>query len=118
MDIGALVGRSILIVEDEPLIAFDLRGLFEAAGANVVIARDARRATEMVEADGLSAAILDYRLGGSDSSGLCTRLHERQIPFVIYTGYPDVPAQGAWSVIIRKPSGGAVLVDTITHLLS
>ena len=33
-----LVGRSILVVEDEAMIAFGLKDLFEAEGANVHIA--------------------------------------------------------------------------------
>ena len=33
-----LVGRSVLVVEDEPLIALGLKELFEAEGANVYVA--------------------------------------------------------------------------------
>ena len=44
-----LVGRSILIVEDEPLIALDIRRSFEAAGARVVVMRTLQTALAAVE---------------------------------------------------------------------
>jgi len=77
-----LVGRSILIVEDEPLIALDIRRSFEAAGARVVVMRTLQTALAAVEDPDLSAAILDHALGKDDSSQLCERLKERDIPFV------------------------------------
>ena len=70
-----------------------------------------------MEADGLSGAILDYRLGDGDAAELCARLHQRGVPFVIYTGYDDVPAP-CEGVIVHKSTGDAVLVDTMKRLLS
>jgi CheY-like chemotaxis protein len=56
-----LVGRSILIVEDEPLIALDIQREFEAAGARVVLKRSLQSALVAVEEDAPSAAILIMR---------------------------------------------------------
>jgi hypothetical protein len=46
----------------------------------------------LVENDGLSAAILDYYLGHENSSPLCTRLKERQVPYMIYSGINTIEA--------------------------
>jgi CheY-like chemotaxis protein len=60
---GNLAGHSILIVEDEILIALDLRFSFEKAGASVVTVHSLPDAIRHVEQDGLSGAVLDHGLG-------------------------------------------------------
>ena len=71
-----LTGRSILIVEDEPLIALDIVRAFESAGARVLSTATLRQALVFVESNGLSAAVLDHGLSDGDSSKLCERLKE------------------------------------------
>ena len=53
---------------------------FERAGARVVTTRSLREALQLVESDSLAAAVLDHALGDGDSSQLCARLKERDIP--------------------------------------
>jgi DNA-binding NarL/FixJ family response regulator len=65
---GELSGRTILVVEDEPLIALDLKTALEDAGAKVIQAADAASALPLAERRDLSAAIVDFWLG-SDSGG-------------------------------------------------
>ena len=50
---------TILIVEDEALIALDVSQTFEAAGARVATAQCLAVALQLVEAPGLMLAILD-----------------------------------------------------------
>src|SRR5437899_2733138 len=85
----SLAGRLILICEDEPLIAIDIANAFTDVGARVVSARSLKSALIAAEDPDLSAAILDHALGDGDSSQLCERLKERNIPFVFHTGYSD-----------------------------
>jgi DNA-binding response OmpR family regulator len=66
-----LGGCSILVVEDEPLIAMDVVQGLEAAGAAVSVARTLKDALDKVEALELSAAGLDHRLRDGDSSQIC-----------------------------------------------
>ena len=112
-----LVGRLILIVEDEPLIALDIRRSFEAAGARVVVMRTLQTALAAVEDPDLSAAILDHMLGKDDSSQLCERLKERDIPFVIHSGYSNLEGACSDGVEIDKPTPPQLLVTTIAGLL-
>ena len=113
----SLVGRLILIVEDEPLIALDIRRSFEAAGARVVVMRTLQTVLAAVEDPDLSAAILDHMLGKDDSSRLCERLKERDIPFVIHSGYRNLEGACSDGVEIDKPTPPQLLVTTIAGLL-
>jgi CheY-like chemotaxis protein len=62
MESCTLSGRSILIAEDEPLIALDIAEAFKDAGAAMVIASTLHHALMLVEHDDLSAAVLDHSL--------------------------------------------------------
>ena len=88
----SLEGRSILIVEDEPLIVMDITQEFEATGAALTTTNTLHHAMILVEHDGLSGAILDHALGDGNSSLLCARLKERGIPYLIYSGFPRLKA--------------------------
>jgi len=54
-----LIGRTILVVEDKPLIALDIVTAFEKSGAVVVTARSLAQAKGLVEQD-FSAAVVDF----------------------------------------------------------
>jgi CheY-like chemotaxis protein len=101
---GPLAGRLILIVEDEPLIALNMTLAFEDEGAWVTRARTLKEALVGVEGLALSVAILDHALSDGDSSRVCERIKERNIPFVTYSGYdhPRGPCLGG--VHIKKPA--------------
>jgi CheY-like chemotaxis protein len=110
---GSLTGRSILVVEDEPIIAMAISQALEESGAEVTTTNTLRHALLLAEHDGLSAAILDHSLGDGSSSLLYARLKERGIPFLIYSGFervegacPGVPAYHQTSVPPGAPCGG------------
>src|SRR5436190_6770640 len=73
----ALGGRSILIVEDEPLIALELHDALRRAGASIVAATTATEALDLIGYAEVSAAVLDIKLGNSDCSALCDALAKR-----------------------------------------
>ena len=64
----------------------------------------------------LSVAILDHGLGDGDSSKVCERMKERNIPFVTYSGY-DLDEEGRGGVHGKKPASMSVLVATGKDLL-
>jgi DNA-binding response OmpR family regulator len=111
-------GRSILIVDDEPLIALELANAFEQAGAQVTMTHTLHQALNLAAADGLSAAILDHKLHDGDTSQLCELLKERGIPFVTYSGYPNAEGQTCEAPHISKPADPSVLVTVVTELLA
>jgi DNA-binding response OmpR family regulator len=112
-----LAGRSILIVEDEPLITLDLQSAFERAGAQVTTTSTLWKAVSLVEEHGLSAAVLDHALGDGDSSHLCERLQKRGIPFVIYSGFNETDGACRLAPHVSKPASPEVLVTTVAGLL-
>jgi DNA-binding response OmpR family regulator len=62
MEHPALRGRSILVVENEFLIAMDIVQALEKAGANATMTTTVRHALILIEHDGLSGAIMDHGL--------------------------------------------------------
>jgi DNA-binding response OmpR family regulator len=113
----SLAGRSILIVEDEPLIALDIETAFVRAGARVITTNRLAKAVDLVEQDGLSAAVLDHALGDGNSSHLCERLQKRGIPFVIYSGFAEREGACHHAPHVSKPASPEVLVTTVVGLL-
>jgi DNA-binding response OmpR family regulator len=111
----ALRGSSILVVEDELLIAMDIAAALEKAGAHATITTTVRHALILIEHDGLSGAILDRALADSDSTALCARLKERGIPYISYSGYAAV--SGATAPHIVKPVPMHTLLTVLEELL-
>lgn len=110
-----LDGCVILIAEDEPLIALDLALALEGAGARVVTAGAVRDALPLVESAALSAAVVDHALRDGESSGLCKRLAEQDVPFVIYSGVDGSPPGPV--PFISKPATSDVVVRAVEGLL-
>jgi DNA-binding NtrC family response regulator len=88
MNSASLAGCSILICEDEPLIALDIANTLSNAGARVVTARSLADALVAVANEVPSAVILDHARSDGDSSQLRECLKQRNIPYVLYSGYP------------------------------
>ena len=115
VDRADLVGLSVLVLEDEPLVALDIVEALKGAGASVFTANCLRDALALADHPDLSAAILDFGLRDGDASPACERLNRRDIPFVLYSGYENAAARG---VTLGKPATQAALVETLARLLS
>jgi DNA-binding response OmpR family regulator len=113
----SLAGCKVLIVEDEPLIALDIVTAFQQAGAAPIAAHTLAQARTVVEQDGLSAAVLDFGLGDGDADQLCHRLSEREIPFVLHSGYSHNSAACSKGISIPKPASPDALIRAIDELL-
>lgn len=118
MESSILSGRSILIAEDEPLIALDIAEAFKDAGATTVVTSTLHQALVLVEHDWLSAAVLDHVLSDGDSSPLCQRLNERKLPFLVYSGLGKLHGACAKGAHITKPENPQALVSTVARLIA
>ena len=108
--------RSILIVEDEPLIAMMLEDFLESLGYSVhATCESLPDALVKVEEGGFDLAILDVNLGGQTSWPVARKLREKGIPFVIATGghVEPAPPEFANVPVIEKP----YTVDRVTPAL-
>lgn len=117
MERRTLKGRSILIVEDNPLIVMDITMAFEDTGAELTTTNTLKHALLLVEHDGLAGAILDHALGEGNSSLLCTRLTERGIPFMIYSGYSKPQGACGDALHISKPATHEMLRSAMEGLV-
>ena len=113
----SLAGRSILIVEDEPVIALGLVTAFQEAGAVVLAARSLADATRLAEHDGLSASVLGFGLGDNDAGALCVRLEQRRIPFILHSGYSHHGPACRTGIVVPKPASPATLIETVVVML-
>jgi DNA-binding NtrC family response regulator len=113
-----LSGRSVLIVEDEPLIAIDIAQALTSAHASVVVAATLQEGLRLAEHPTLSAAVLDLILGRDDAVALFERLSARGVPCIIYTGYVEIPAGCAPSAIVRKPARSEALLRALAQVLA
>jgi DNA-binding response OmpR family regulator len=110
-------GRSILVLEDEPLIRFEVTSLFESVGALVIPARTCKQAIAAIEERQICAALLDHGLRGDNVAPLCMLLANCQIPYMFYTGCPDLEQTYPRTIIIQKPASAEVLLTSMSHLL-
>lgn len=98
---------SILIVEDEPLIAMMLEDFVEELGHNIAGTTDSvDGALARVEAGGFDVAILDVHLrGGLPSWPVADMLADKGIAFVLATGghVDPPPARHADVAQLSKP---------------
>jgi DNA-binding NtrC family response regulator len=119
MTIPSLAGRSILIIEDEALIALDLAQAFERAGAEVTTTSTLHHAHLLVKHDGLSAAVVDHALGDGDTQEICRYLSEHGVPYVVYSGFgaADLEASACGGVHVSKPKPPDYVVAVVEHLL-
>ena len=99
--------RTILIVEDEPLIAMMLEDFLESLGHRVVgTCESVDEAIARVEAGGFDLAIIDVQLkDGKQVWPVADRLAEEGTPYIIATGghVEPPPEQHADAPILSKP---------------
>jgi DNA-binding response OmpR family regulator len=96
----------VLIVDDEPLIAFGIAAACEAAGHAVAgVAGSLEQALAMVADPGCDVAIVDLNLRGVSALPLLDALRDRGIPFIVLSGYSSRQAGPALAGVpfLSKP---------------
>jgi CheY-like chemotaxis protein len=99
--------RSVLIVEDEPLIAMMLEDFLESLGYEVAATVETvAEALARIEEGGFDVAIVDVHLkNGEHVWPVCDRLSAAGIPFVLATGghIEPPPARHVEAPVLSKP---------------
>lgn len=114
----ALTGCIILVVDDEPLVALDIAQCPQSEGASVQTAHCLADGLRLAEHHDLSAAVLDYRFSDGEGTGLCERLKELNVPFILHTGYDQVDGTCGSGVMLPKPATREQLVSAVMGILS
>src|SRR5262245_18707795 len=82
-------GHSVLVVEDEPLIALEVAGILRDAGCVVAGPfRSVPDALLSVIHQTPSAAVLDFGLCGESANPVADMLACKGVPFIWLTAYP------------------------------
>lgn len=114
-------GCRILVVEDEPLIAFDLSSELEEAGAEIVaIAGTIEDALAVATTAKIDLAVLDGNLCGKPVDPVAVVLSGRNIPFCFVSGYgrSHLPQEFADTPVVEKPFRPDVLFAVLRSLRS
>lgn len=113
---------SILIVEDEPLIALDLAATLGKAGFNPVgVATTISQALRLLASASCEAVVLDILLGNTASSPIAAEAKRRGIPFICVTGWRhlDISQQYAGcAAVLDKPIDTELLIATLRKLVA
>jgi CheY-like chemotaxis protein len=107
---------SILVIEDEFLVAAEIRFHLDRGGfREVEHAATERDALAAIAACDWQAAVVDANLDGVGIERIAEALQEKSIPFIIVTGYgrKGLPRAFANVPVIDKPFRPGTLIDTL-----
>jgi len=94
IELPALNGARVLVVQNDPFIAADLDLMIDDAGGKVVaLAASRDDALLLLGREPIDAAVVDPNLGDGEAASLIEALNRREIPFVIYP--PSTSAQAS-----------------------
>jgi CheY-like chemotaxis protein len=115
--------RSVLVVEDEAVIAMDLCLTIEDSGGKPLgPASSVREALELLSATpDCRAAIVDVNLPDGDIGPVLDRLEERGAAVIVSTGFAlpaDVQARHPHTRILKKPVPSKKAVEGLLALMA
>jgi DNA-binding response OmpR family regulator len=107
--------RTILIVEDEPLVAFDNEHFLAAAGYKIVATVDrVDHAVATLEAHEIDLVLADVNLSsGGDGIDVARTAHARETAVLFVTGACPIEAQRLAVGCLAKPYAQRDLLDAI-----
>ncbi len=116
-----MIAQKLLIVEDEFLLAFEMKAIL--CGANYEIVGPAAtiaKALELLAREKPDAAFLDCNLNGEHATPVALALKAEGIPFAVVTGYDcdRLPAELSAGLFASKPFTATQLVDIARQLMN
>lgn len=116
-----LSGQTILVVEDEYFLAFDVADALRRCGADIAgPAPDLQSAEALIASGRPTLALLDMNLRGSSGEEIADRLELEGIPFAILTGYDRsaLPARLQSRPYLEKPATAHALTALIVGMIA
>ena len=111
--------RTILVVEDEPIVGLDLTDAVGGLGAQVIgPIQTAFHALAILAERDVDGAILDAMLPDGDVTPVGLVLLERGIPFIIHTGTgapAELAAAGPHIPVVLKPVPPGLLAERLAR---
>ena len=117
-----LIGKAVLVIEDEALIAMNIESWLEDAGvANVQTVRRLSCARDALRNElAFDVVVLDLHLADGDASSLIGRLEQRAIPVIITTGDPGLlaePLSLPHTIVLDKPFSEDEFISALLRLM-
>ncbi len=109
----------VLVVEDEPLLAFDIAQRLTDAGYAVIgPAPSVARALDLLGCEGCDVAILDVNLGRETAEPIARDLKVRGIKFMTLSGYSSDqhPPEFHGSPTLTKPANPDDLLNLLIEV--
>jgi CheY-like chemotaxis protein len=116
----SLRGKTVLIVEDEPLVAMDMQSTLDAAGCTVIgPVGTVREALKLVADSDCDAALVDVNLKGEPVDKLLRALQRKGVDYGFVTGYGAKVLSKTFqeTVTLTKPFSGEQLLAVVEVLL-
>ena len=117
-----LMGRSVLLVEDEMMIAWDIEQTLTHAGMRVLgPAASVGSAMQLIEEETPDAAILDLNLRGELVTPVAKKLRRLGVPFVLATAHNHLRGEGAEFLGVEnlgKPVASVRCVEVLGEMLA
>jgi DNA-binding NarL/FixJ family response regulator len=109
----------ILLVEDDPLIALNLRLILEAEGATVIgPAHTLANAFELLANNSIDVAVLDHLIVEGNTLALADELNRRGLGFLFHTSHRGViPERYPTTPVLDKPTLPDQLVEAVRRLV-
>jgi DNA-binding NtrC family response regulator len=117
---ATLTGRSVLVVEDEAMIALDLEGVLARLGCTEFhTAARVEDAQTILDHYTPAVALLDLNIRGELVFPIAKRLDELDVPCVIVTGHGGASIPKHWlHRIVLKPYDPEELAHLVETLLA
>jgi len=113
-----LLGRRVLVVEDELMVSWVLEDMLADLGCKVIgPAARVEQALAIIESESIDMAVLDLNLNGVYSCPVATALQGRGIPFVLSTGYNKENVPDQTLPFLQKPYEQSALRAVLMRLM-
>ena len=115
---------SVVVLEDEALIALDVEEALRDAGFKVLaVISSCADAHKWLETNSPDVAVLDIELRDGNCAAIASLLHDRNIPFVVHTGSSSETARDEAPIFLKgrwvsKPNGPSELTDAVAACIN
>ncbi|WP_052389764.1 response regulator [Belnapia moabensis] len=117
---NGLVGRRILLIEDDPLVSMDIEDLLLDVNASMVgPAQTTALALMLLSDERPDAAVLDMKLEGRSAMPVADALSSLGVPFIVLTADVKAGAQAANDIapVLAKPCEPDKLIAALIGVL-
>ena len=110
--------KTVLVVDDDALIALDIQTQLQDLGHSVAVANNLQAALDLVGQQSFDVAIVDWHLKDEISAPLIEMLEQQHIPFVLCSGSALEELAGLFpaSAILPKPFASDQLMGALAQV--